>query len=555
MARALIKNPVLRGFNPDPSVIRVGDDYYIATSTFEWFPGVQIHHSRDLVHWNLLTRPLNRLSQLGMKGIPDSCGVWAPCLTHHGETFYLVYCNVHSFDGVWKDTHNYLVTSESIEGPWTDPIYLNSSGFDSSLFHDEDGKKWYLSMLVDHRGGKLFGGIILQEYSESQKKLVGPVLHIFEGTELGRTEGPHLYRKDNWYYLILAEGGTEYGHAVTLSRSRSITGPYELHPENPLVSTRDNPQHPLQKTGHADIFQTAAGEWYIAFLVGRPLSTLGRCTLGRETSIQKLIWEKDHWPRLFTGGREPVMEVEAPELPPHPFEPLAERDDFAGPGLDINWQSLRVPMTEDWLSLSERPGFLRLKGRESLTSLHEQSLVARRVQHFHIQVSTCLEFQPAYFQEMAGLVCYYNSSHYHYLYLSAGEKEGVRLLHILSCDKYEQHEQVEEPVKIPARGPVFLKVEFEGMDIRFFYALEEGAWNEIGPVLDGSILSDDYVREDVRYRPAFTGAFVGLCCQDLSGGRRSADFAWFDYKELGSAAALAAAFISSSDNQPPPRAL
>ena len=157
----MITNPILTGFNPDPSICRVGDDFYIATSTFDWFPGVQIHHSRDLVHWHLLTRPLTRVSQLNMKGNPDSCGVWAPNLTYKDGTFYLVYTDVKRFDGRWKDTHNYLVTATEIDGEWSDPIYLNSSGFDPSLFHDEDGRAWVPNLLVDHRKGKFFGGIVL----------------------------------------------------------------------------------------------------------------------------------------------------------------------------------------------------------------------------------------------------------------------------------------------------------------------------------------------------------------------------------------------------------
>ena len=175
----MITNPILTGFNPDPSICRVGDDFYIATSTFDWFPGVQIHHSRDLVHWHLLTRPLTRVSQLNMKGNPDSCGVWAPNLTYKDGMFYLVYTDVKRFDGRWKDTHNYLVTATEIDGEWSDPIYLNSSGFDPSLFHDEDGRAWVPNLLVDHRKGKFFGGIVLQEYSYRERRLIGEVYYIF----------------------------------------------------------------------------------------------------------------------------------------------------------------------------------------------------------------------------------------------------------------------------------------------------------------------------------------------------------------------------------------
>ena len=193
MTQHHLQNPILKGFNPDPSILRVGEDFFIATSTFEWFPGVQIHHSKDLVNWRLLTRPLTRKSQLDMRGNGNSAGIWAPCLTHDGEKFHLIYTDVKhwSTTGSFKDTHNYLVTAEHIEGPWSEPIYLNSSGFDPSLFHDDDGRKWLLNMLWDHRPGHHpFAGIVLQEYDPVKQKLVGPIKNIFTGTSLKVTEGP-----------------------------------------------------------------------------------------------------------------------------------------------------------------------------------------------------------------------------------------------------------------------------------------------------------------------------------------------------------------------------
>jgi xylan 1,4-beta-xylosidase len=257
----IIKNPILPGFNPDPSILRVGDDYYIATSTFEWFPGVQIHHSRDLIHWRLLTRPLNRPSQLNMLGDADSCGVWAPCLTYADGLFWLIYTDVKRFGrssmavasgASLRDFHNYLVTSPTIDGEWSDPVYLNSSGFDPSLFHDEDGRKYLVNMRWDYRPGfNKFSGIVLQEYSHDQRKLVGPVHCIFRGTSLGFTEGPHLYKRDGYYHLLTAEGGTNFGHAVTMARSRELTGPYELHPDAQVLTSRNRPDVELQRAGHA----------------------------------------------------------------------------------------------------------------------------------------------------------------------------------------------------------------------------------------------------------------------------------------------------------------
>lgn len=525
------KNPILRGFNPDPSIIRVGDDYYIATSTFEWFPGVQIHHSRDLKNWQLITRPLNRVSQLDMLGNPDSCGVWAPCLSYDDGIFYLVYSNVRSFDGPFKDTPNYLVWTDDIRGDWSEPVFLGASGFDGSLFHDEDGKKWFSSMLVDHRGGRFFGGIVLQEYDHEQRKTVGPIHRIFGNTELDCTEAPHIYKRNGYYYLILAEGGTEYGHAVTLLRSKEITGPYELHPENPIISSRWDPDAPLQKAGHADWVETREGETYIVFLVGRPLSKQGRCITGRETAIEELVWKEDDWPYLKAGGRVPRLEVELPDLPEHAFPKDPKRDEFEGDQLNIHWQALRIPITNDWASLTDRKGYLRLYGRESLVSFHRQSLLARRVQAHHIVASTCVEFDPDHFQQMAGLVCYYNTYHWHYLYV-AGNDQGGKVLAILTCDKYAANEPI-EPVDISHLPEVYLKVDFNGASLQFLYGADEKNYLPIGPVLDGSILSDDYVQDaENRYRAAFTGAFVGLCCQDLSGVHKHADFKWFEYIEF-----------------------
>jgi xylan 1,4-beta-xylosidase len=509
----------------------VGADYYIATSTFEWFPGVQLHHSRDLVNWELIGRPLNRPSQLDMLGVPDSGGVWAPCLSYYDGTFYLVYSNVHSFQGVWKDTPNYLVTTEDILGDWSDPVFLSSSGFDGSLFHDEDGRKYYLSMLVDHRQGKFFGGVTMQEYSVTEQRLVGLAEHFFPGTELGLTEGPHLYRKDGYYYLVTAEGGTEYKHAISVARSKQLKGPYAVHPDNPLLSARDHPKAPLQKTGHGDLVEGLNGEWYVVCLTGRPLTERGRCTLGRETLLEELVWDEGDWPRLLAGGRiarrsfDLALKTDlAPAAAP-------ENDGFGTNALNLHFQSLRVPVTDDWCRLSS-PGVLELTGRESLSSLHRQSLLARRVQSFHITASVALYFEPGHFQQLAGLVCYYNTYHWLYAYVSAGADQE-KILQVLVCDKYQTREMLTVPIILPSRETVRLKVEWQGADVQFFHGDTEGNWHEAGPCLDGSILSDDYVQDAAnRYRPAFTGAFVGVCCQDLSGHGGLATFSDWEYQEL-----------------------
>jgi xylan 1,4-beta-xylosidase len=535
-----IRNPILPGFNPDPSILRVGDDYYIATSTFEWFPGVQIHHSRDLVHWRLLTRPLNRASQLNMLGDPDSCGVWAPCLSYADGLFWLIYTEVKRFGRAsvpgasgssMRDFHNYLVASARIDGEWSDPLYLNSSGFDPSLFHDDDGRKYLLNMLWDHRpGNNRFAGIVLQEYSVKERKLIGKRVNIFKGTALGFTEAPHLYKRNGWYYLLTAEGGTNWNHAVTMARSLNLTGPYELHPDTYIMSARHRPNGELQRAGHASLVETQSGETYMAYLIGRPLANRGRCTLGRETAIQKMLWGKDDWLRTLDGQGVPTLETPAPTLPAQTLPPTPAHQDFNGPKLSIDFQWLRTPWPEEIFSLTARPGFLRLFGRETLGSLFRQSLVARRQQSHCFTAATVVEFEPEHFQQMAGLICYYNSTKFHYLNISRDESLGKHL-RVMSCIPDSlQADAFTPPIAVSAGNPIHLRVEVDYHRLQFGYRVEgvDNDWHWLPQEFDASILSDEAAPPG---QPNFTGAFVGMACQDMSGTSKHADFDFFEYQE------------------------
>lgn len=460
-----------------------------------------------------------------MVGNEDNAGIWAPCLSYHDGIFYLIYTDVKTWTGAYKDAHNYLITAPSIEGPWSEPIYINSSGFDASLYHDEDGKKWFLNMEWDFRAGNHpFSGILLQEYSPHEKKLIGPVKNIFAGTEHGLVEGPHVYKKDGYYYLLTAEGGTTWDHVATIARSRSIDGPYEVMPQNPLITSKYDVTLPLQRAGHGSLVETQNGEWYFAHLTGRPVMPQRLCTLGRETAIQKVSWEAGDWPRLSHGTNTPALEVEAPNLPPHPFELDSKsgtvREEFDNLELDQEWNTLRAPHDESWLSLSERPGFLRIKGRESLYSKHRQSLVARRIKHFHVTAETSVDFEAEYFQQMAGLIFYYDCIDHHYLHVTC-TTDGKRCLRILTSEAGNnvRYAGVEEPL---APGPVSLKGEMNGSGLQFFWKQGKDGWKTIGPLLDATILADEY-----KVEVKFTGAFAGVCAQDLSGARLAADFSHF----------------------------
>jgi xylan 1,4-beta-xylosidase len=538
MNERIIHNPILKGFNPDPSIVRVGDDYYIATSTFEWFPGVQIHHSRDLVNWRLLTRPLRRATQLNMLGDPDSCGIWAPCLTYADGLFHLIYTDVKRYGRTTvggasgaslRDFHNYLVTSPTIDGDWSDPVYLNSSGFDPSLFHDEDGRKYFLNMLWDHRPGQnRFAGIVLQEYSAKLQSLVGERKLIFKGTSIGLTEAPHLYKRGGYYYLITAEGGTAWGHAVTLARSRSIDGPYELHPEVHVLSARHRPDAELQRAGHADLVETQDGETYIVYLCGRPLRNRGRCTLGRETAIQRMLWDGDGWLRTSDRTGVPSIDTQAPNLPEHAFESSTVRADFDNAELPIEFQWLRSPWPDQLFSLTQKPGYLRLFGRETIGSLFKQALVARRQQAHCYSAVTRMEFEPSHYQQAAGLVCYYNGAKFHYLHVSRDEEHGKHLRVMSALPDQPQSDAFTAPIRVPDGKPIELRVEIDFERLRFAYRVEGRQWIWLPEQFDASILSDEASAPGL---PNFTGAFVGMACQDLAGTACPADFDYFEYRE------------------------
>jgi xylan 1,4-beta-xylosidase len=526
---ALLRNPILPGFNPDPSIVRVGADYYIATSTFEWYPGVQIHHSRDLANWELVTRPLTRKTQLDMRGDPDSCGIWAPCLTHDGEKFWLVYTDVKRKDGSFKDAHNFIVTAPAIDGPWSDPIYVNSSGFDPSLFHDDDGRKWFLNMLWDHRSRPLlFEGIALQEFDPKEGKLIGERRNIFQGTDLKLVEGPHVYKRNGWYYLLTAEGGTGYEHACTFARSRNIDGPYELHPQKHIVTAKDAPDNAVQRAGHGDIVETPDGKTYVVHLMGRPTTEHRRCVLGRETGIQEAEWRDDGW-LWVKGGPVPRLEVEVPGTRDEAAYWQERRYSFAGP-LHKDFQWLRTPEPDRIYKLAD--GRLRLFGRESVGSWFEQALVARRVTHFSFDAEVALDFSPTDERQYAGLTHYYGRYNFHYLTVTA-HSDGKRELLLMSSPATFPDGNLTypgEPIPIAQDGTVRLKAEVRGPALQFSYALGDGDWQPAGPALDASLISDECGAYGEH--GSFTGGFIGMACSDLNGTALTADFSAFVYRPV-----------------------
>ena len=523
------QNPILSGFHPDPSILRVGDDYYLATSTFQWFGGVALYHSRDLVSWEELPSPLRRVSQLDMVGNPNSGGVWAPCLSYCDGTFYLIYTNVKNFHGIFKDTHNYLVTTNDLYGEWSEPIYLNSSGFDPSLFHDDDGRKWLVNMRWDHRVEKNdFSGILIQEYSPSEKSLVGEPRLIFKGTSIGATEAPHIYKLNGYYYLMVAEGGTMYNHGVQMARSSQLFGPYEADPM-PLLTTRNNPERRYQRTGHASLIDTPRGEWFVSYLLGRPVGDKKRCILGRECAIAKVVWDENGWLRLADGGVVPPEEYTV-DLEKSSVPEIPETDYFNKKELPPRYKTLRIPLDE-FGSLAEREGYLRLWGHESITSWNKQAMVARRLQHHHAEATIEMEFAPTDFQKMAGLTVFYDTYNFFYLYKSYDDELG-EVLRIIVRDSLKFYNPLGGAIQIPKSEKIWLRARIDNLTLKFYYSIDNKTYEQVGPELDCSNLSDEAYC-DIDHE-GHTGTFIGMACQDLTGGanntRAYADFASFTYK-------------------------
>ncbi len=584
-----IQNPILRGFHPDPSIIRVEDDYYIATSTFEWWPGVRLHHSRDLKHWELIEYPLNRISQLDLRGVGPSQGVWAPCLTYDQGTFYLVYTIVKAFYCNMYDTENYLVTAKNIHGPWSDPIALNNFGFDPSLFHDQDGRKYMVSMVTDHRVPKKYAGrLVLQEYDPVKKAMTGPVKDIYQADKIF-LEGPHIFRRKDWYYLFAADTGTGEAHGQTILRSKDVWGPYEMFRADfmyrqeegeaySILTSRHHEDILLQKSGHCDLVETREGEWYAVHLCGRPSGDRNpgdagrfprsrRYMLGRETAIQKMRWTEDDWLVLDAGGNTPQDQVEMPKglrtdtgkegktggkETDAGKESFAEkssaadrktedrrqadtirreergtgltRDDFDTSILNPDYQSLRIPMDEQYLSLTERPGWLRMYGRSGLSSRFSQTLIARRMTQYYMEASACMEFEPEIFKQMAGLIFMYDTDNYLYLHVSRDEDAG-KCITLLKAEN-KKYEYLTDYLPLREREAVTLKLETEDHWVQFWYACGTEPLKKIGPVVNAGFLSDEACEEGW-----FTGAMFGICCQDLTGFGKRADFDYFEVRE------------------------
>ena len=411
-----LRNPVIPGFNPDPSICRVGEDYYLVTSSFEYFPGVPLYHSRDLVHWELVNHVLSRPSQLAFPRWRPSGGIFAATIRHHGGVFYVVTTNMSSPNPARA---NFFVHTRDPLGEWSEPVWLDQGGIDPSLFFDDDGRvyltsNWFEGFPPPVETDPLHPTMGLQqcEIDPTTGARLTASRKIWAGTGARFPEAPHLYRRGEWYYLLMSEGGTELNHMASLARSATPWGPWEPCPHNPVLTHR-SVHSPFQSVGHADLVEAHDGTWWLVCLGTRPQGDTPQAAhLGRETFLAPVRWDDDGWPHLGLDGLVKIqMEMDAPAFVQPAPPPPPVRDDFTGDRLAQPWVHLGTPLAGA-SSLTARPGWLRLHGNAArLQDGPPVAFVGRRQEHLTCTARARLAFGPTPGDE-AGLTVWVNPKHH-----------------------------------------------------------------------------------------------------------------------------------------------
>jgi len=505
-AQKTYKNPVITGMNPDPSICRVGNDFYLVTSTFEYFPGLPIYHSKDLVHWKQIGHVLSRPSNCPLSGAGSSGGNYAPAIRYNDGKFYVTCTN---YGGKGSQGGVY-VTATNPAGPWSDPVWVGNWSVDPSIMFANDSMYW---VSPDNHGGFMVG-----TFDPILKRFIKPLQLIASGLGGASPEGPHMYKINDYYYLMSAEGGTGYEHREVIQRSKSPYGPFEPSPYNPVISNMNKSESPFHAIGHADLVQLPDSSWFLVSLGIRPKG--GRYQhLGRETFLAPVKWTEDGWPIGGDNGNM-MEEFPAPNLPEHIWEKDFVRDDFNSQKLGLQWNFLRNPYDADW-SLTEKPGYLRLRGSKvSLKEIDSPAFVGRRQSDFNMEASTKLIFNPVAKNEEAGMVVRGNDANHFSLVITQRKGKRVALFRKYLQDKVESEEFKEIP-----KGDVVLKISANELEYKFWAQLKGKK-----AILVGTAATKDISTEKIG---GFIGAFIGMYASGNGrGSTNPADFDWFDYKAV-----------------------
>jgi len=534
-AKQVYQNPIIPGFNPDPSICRVGNDYYLATSSFEYFPGVPIYHSLDLVHWKMIGHALNRPTQLNLDSINCSGGIYAPTLRYNNGTFYMITTLVGAKKGEPKG--NFIVTAQKPEGPWSDPHWIaDAPGIDPSLFFDDNGKVYYsgndspaIKLWDKHRN------IWVQELDLKTWKLIGKRVDVVDGGEyykkgtldggiesgVNNYEGSHLYKKDGTYYLLLSHGGTSQNHAVSIWKSSNVFGPYTINPSDPILTHRDLPKdHAFTSTGHADLVQTQNNEWWIVYLAKRPYGGENHI-LGRETFMSPVDWSGT-WPVVNPKGeiRRGETEHALPNLPKNQISFLSPKDDFESKTLQNQWTFIRTPRTQ-WWSLNEKSGFLRIHLRpETIANQANPSFIGKRQEQPNFSASLKMIFKPLNNKEEAGFVVERDKDHYFKFALGMDKSQSV--LRLAQKSSIESKDSLLSSTVLKS-NTLYLKITADGVYYNFFWSVNAIDWNVLKNKVDGRFLG-------LADAGRFTGTFIGMyASSNGSASKNYVDFDWLEY--------------------------
>jgi len=531
-----INNPVIPGFNPDPSVCRVGEDYYLVTSTFEYFPGVPVYHSKDLVNWQMIGHVIHRPGQLDYSNISSTAGIYAPTIRYHRGIYYVITTMVGGLrDSIVEQKGNFIMTAQNPAGPWSDPHWIdNAPGIDPSLFFDEDNRVYYTGNR--HEENSKFRAekdIWIQEIDLDNFELKGPVSVLdsrpyFESNIIGGAaafEAPHLYKKDGTYYLLIAHGGTGIGHAASIWKSDSPLGPWEMNPGNPILTHRGYEQSGINCTGHADIFKTDDGEWWTVFLGVRSKDKKNN-VMGRETFLSKVDWSGE-WPVINPDGEtgRTAHSIPAPEMWDGEQRSFNFRDDFNDDQLQPDWTFIRNPKTT-WWDQSTKAGYMQLKLRpEVIEDYSRPVFMGIRVIEMNCTFTTSLDFTPQKPGECAGMA--FLRGHKPHWSLVKEMHENQARASVYYADS------LLSGTDLRGSGELGLKITLEDFKLSFFIKEDAGDWQKICET-DG---------HELGFPPAgrFTGSFCGLYATSRgdSNVNNVAGFDWYEMKKTAGSCSVA----------------
>lgn len=544
----MIRNPILSGFYPDPSLCRVGEDFYLVNSTFAYFPGLPVFHSKDLISWKQIGNAIDREEQLDFSGDGTSRGLFAPTIRYHNGVYYIVCTHIDKIG-------NFVITALDPAGPWSNPVVLGAPGIDPTLFFDDDGSVWYVGNRPAPEGEKYSGNweVWIQEvdismvlektgiieklnslkslYKTRSKKtgelLIGPSKGIWRGAlrECIWPEGPHIYKINGWYYLLIAEGGTGPDHAVSVARCRTLDGVWEGKKSNPVVTHRHlGNLADIVNVGHADLFDDPSGSWWMVLLASRPYGNTFESrvsNLGRETFIVPIRWQ-DEWP--FIGSKSGMIDESYASFTESKEKSLSNDfigcDHFNYSALPLNYLQLRNPHSKAY-SLTAQKGCLRLfTCGDSLRSAGKTSAVFRRQQHFSWQTSAFFNFTPAADDEKAGLVLYQNENFQYRL--EAGIEAGKKKIELIRAAGGADEVVAKA---FYSYSSVLLRVCADKQNLSFYYGEHKQSLVLLCDNCDGSILSTEKAG-------GFVGTVIGIFASGKADSENYADFHWFEYVPL-----------------------